>query len=349
MYLATSTIKKKFFLIFFIFSFFSASLMAGETKQQSQLSPVSVQVITVAEQRTASQLEVVGTVQAVERAAIAAKITGTISEMPVVLGSRVKKGDLLVKISVEEISARMLQAQAQLTQARRNLEREENLLKKKASTTETVKSMRDMFTVAQAGFREARTMLDYGTITAPFDGVVTSKITHAGDLATPGTPLLQLENDKDLQVVTGVPEGLVANIKLGDMLTIKVPAVAVQTSGKVAEIAPTTDPLSRTSAVKINIEHNDNLRTGQFARVSLPGKETGTLFVPVSAVVPFGQMDKVFVAEQGKARLRLVRTGVRTAGQVEILAGIHAGETIIISNNALLVNGQPLTIISNTQ
>lgn len=342
-------LKKSFLLLFLIFSFIPVSSRAGEEKQQLQLASVSVRVLTVAEQKIASQVEVVGTVQAVERAVIAAKITGTIADMPIVLGSRVKEGDLLVKISVEEISARVLQAQAQLSQAKRNLEREEKLLKKKATTTETVKSMRDMFTVAQAGFREAQTMLDYATITAPFDGVVTRKITYAGDLATPGAPLLQLENNKDLQVVIGVPEGLVANINLGDMLSIKVPAVGVQTRGTVAEIAPTTDPLSRTSAVKVNIEQNDNLRTGQFARVSLPGSEVRSLFVPLSAIVPFGQMDKVFVAEHGKARLRLVRTGVRIGDQVEILAGLNGGEEIIISNNELLVNGQPLTIVSHSQ
>ena len=341
--------KKIFSFVVFLFSFMAVNCQAVEENKQAALTPVSVRSLRVVEQKTAALVEVVGTVQAVEKAAIASKITGTIADMPVVLGSRVKKGDLLVKISVEEISARVLQAQAQLTQARRNLEREEKLLTKKATTTETVKSMRDMFTVAKAGFREAQTMLDYATITAPFSGVVTSKIAYAGDLATPGTPLLQLENDKNLQVVTGVPESLVANISLGDMLSVTVPAVGLQTRGTVAEIAPTTDPLSRTSAVKINIEQNDNLRTGQFARVSLPGTETTTLFVPLSAIVAFGQMDKIFVAERGKARLRLVRTGIRSGDQVEILTGIHAGEEIIISNNTLLVNGQPLNILSDTQ
>ncbi len=309
------------------------------------LPTVQVHVLTLERREIPSLVEVVGTVQAVQRASIAAKVSGFIAEIPVVLGSRVKKGDLLVKISAEEITARLLQAQAQLAQARRNLEREQKLLKKNATTPETVKSMRDMFAIAEAGYREARTMLGYTTITAPFDGVITRKIAHAGDLATPGTPLLRLENNSRLQIVTAVPEGVVGNIAAGDGLLVKVPAAGLTGQGTVAEIAPVADPRSRTVRVKLDIEQAEQLRTGQFARVSIPMKHTETLLVPDSAIVPFGQMDRVFVAEEGKARLRLVRTGERNDGNVEILAGLNPGDRVIVDNNRLLVNGQPLSIV----
>ncbi len=306
---------------------------------------VRVHVLTLEKKEIPSLVEVVGTVQAVQRASIAAKVSGFIAEIPVVLGSRVRKGDLLVKISAEEISARLLQAQAQLAQARRNLEREQKLLRQNASTPETVKTMRDMYAIAEAGYREAKTMLGYTTITAPFAGVITRKIAHAGDLATPGTPLLELENSSRLQIVTAVPESVVRNIETGDRITVKVPAARLVGQGTVAEIAPVADPRSRTTRVKINISQSALLRTGQFARVSIPMKNTETLLVPASAIVPFGQMDRVFVAEKGKARLRLVRTGERADGMVEILAGLNPGDRVIVDNNRLLVNGQPLSIV----
>ena len=97
-------------------------------------------------------VEVAGTLQAKESAVIAAKVTGVVTKVPVKLGSAVNAGALLVEIAAGEINARLSQAEAQLTQARRNLEREQNLLKKKASTTETVKTMRDQFNMALAGY-----------------------------------------------------------------------------------------------------------------------------------------------------------------------------------------------------
>lgn len=306
--------------------------------------PVTVSVATVSEQDAPVLIEVAGTVQAAERAAIAAKVTGVITRMPVVLGSTVKAGDLLVSISADEIAARLNQAEAQLAQARRNLEREQNLLQKNAATPESVKSLNDLYAIAQAGYREAKTMLGYATITAPFDGVVTRKNGHSGDLATPGAVLLQVENPAKLQVTTAVPESLVLGIRLGEALTVTVPAATVVVQGMVSEIAPAADPISRTAPVVLDLPATPSLRSGQFARVQLPGKGVKTLLAPSSALVPSGQMDRVFVVEGERARLRLVRTGLRHDGQVEILAGLNGGDTVITANNRLLVDGQALRV-----
>ena len=154
--------------------------LSEEKRQAADLPTVAVHVQTVQESSSHAQVELVATIQAVQQAAIAAKVTGTITELPVVLGSRVKRGDLLVKISAEEISARLLQAQAQLDQAKRNLAREQKLLKKNATTPETVKSMQDMFAVARASVQEAKAMLGYTAITAPYDGVITSRFNDEG-------------------------------------------------------------------------------------------------------------------------------------------------------------------------
>jgi membrane fusion protein (multidrug efflux system) len=309
-----------------------------------QLPPVKVRVLTVTAQEAPLQTEVVGTVQPVDRAAIAAKVTGTIEKMPVVLGSQVKAGDLLVKISAGEISARVIQAQAQLEQARRNLAREKKLLGKNAATAENVKSLEDMFRVAEAVYGEAKTMLGYTTITAPFDGQITSKSANVGDLATPGTTLLQLEDNRKLQVVTSVPEALVLQISPGDTLPIHIPAADIDIHGRVAEIAPSVDPLSRTAAVKLDIEESIKLRSGQFARVALSAPRKDTLFVPASAVQVFGQMEKIFVVQENRALLRLVRTGAVMNGQVEILAGLEPGEIIVAQEGSQLIDGQPVIL-----
>lgn len=321
-------------------------LVSGVGAQAQEASPalpvVAVRTSTVIEQTVPTLVEVVGTLQAVERAAIAAKVTGVVTQVPVVLGSRVNKGDLLVKISAREIAAQLNQAQARFKQAERNLSREGKLLKKNATTAETVKSMQDQYAVAKAAVQEVQTMLSYATITAPFSGVITAKNVHAGDLATPGTVLMRMENDQKLQAVCAVPESLVLQIRSGQTLTVTIPTAGLTIDGKVAEVAPSADPVSRTAQITIDLSYNEKLRTGQFSRVKLPGQTKTSLFVPDGTVLPRGQMERIFVAADNKAHLRLVRTGMRQDGLTEIVAGLNPGEIVICQNNEHLVDGQPI-------
>lgn len=289
--------------------------------------------------------EVMGSVRSVDQAVIASKITGTIEEIPVVLGSAVKAGDLLVLISAEEISAKAVQAKTQLEQARRNLERERKLLAKDAATPESVKSLEEMYRVAQAGYEQAKTMLGYTRITAPFAGLVTAKIANVGDLATPGQPLLHIENSSRLQVEASVPETLVLGMQQGQQLPVFVPAAGLKLEATVAEIAPRADPQTRTATVKLDIPFMPQLRSGQFARVTLPNATRESIYVPAEAVISFGQMEKVFVIRDNQAHLRFVRTGATHDDHIEILAGLEPGEEIAVTDTSELIDRQPVDII----
>jgi RND family efflux transporter MFP subunit len=313
----------------------------------SQPLPVAeVRVITVTGQAPQRQNEVAGTVEALHRATIGARISGPIEEMPVALGSAVKKGALLAKISAGEIRARVSQAETQLAQAQRNHAREKRLLEKEASTRETVKTLEEASLVAEAALRESRAMLGYTIITAPFAGIISQKMANAGDLATPGMPLLVLENSEQLQVVAAVPEGMVLKIRKGDTLAVSIPAAEFSQAGTVTEIGPAADSASRTALVKIRIDGDGDLRPGQYARVSLPDAAgVATFLVPKTALLRFGQMERLFVIENDTARLRLVRSGEHREGEVEILAGLNGGEQVVIQGGERLVDGQPVTIV----
>jgi RND family efflux transporter MFP subunit len=319
-----------------------------EAKHQASSPPplplVDVQVLTVAESETVSQNEVVGTLEAVQRATIAAKVTGTIAEMPVTLGAMVKQGDLLVKVNAAEISARLSQAETGVAQAKRNLDREQRLFAKNASTSETVNAQQDALKLAQAALSEARTMLGYITIRAPFSGRVSAKPANAGDLATAGSPLLMLENTDTLQAVAAVPEAQFQGIKPGDSLPVRVPAAKIDTIGLVAEIAPTADAASRTALVKMDLAPNPALRPGQFVRVIFPGATTKSLMVPTTALSLFGQMERVFVVADNQAHLRLVRSGMQRDGKIEIVSGLSPGEQVVVRGEGQLVDGQPVRV-----
>jgi membrane fusion protein, multidrug efflux system len=308
------------------------------------LPSLAVAVEEVREEVGRSRVEVVGTVEAVQKASISARISGQIVELPLVLGSVVKSGDLLVKVSAGEISAKVLQAEAQLAQARRNLAREKKLQKKGASTRETVKSLQDVTRIAEAVYTEVKTMLDYTMITAPFNGTITRKMANVGDLASPGVSLLEIENSDELQVMAQVPEAMILKVFIGDILSVRIPAAAITLLGEVVEVAPAADPMSRTAPVKIKIPVGPDLRVGQFARVTLENSAETTLVVAESAVIAKGQMDLVFVVEENIARLRLIRTGAAYDGDMEILSGLDPGEVVVVRGADKLQDGQPLTI-----
>lgn len=334
-----------------IFIIMLGMLLPGCEKEQTgmggnlqALPTVEVAACKVEKRIAENQVEIVGTVQAVVQAEISAKISGNIVAIPVDLGSRVKQGELLVEISAGEISAQVQQAKAQLEQAKRNLLREENLLKKNAATPEMVKSLQDSARIAEAAYRETLTMLDYARVAAPFTGIVTRKHANIGDLATPGKPLLNIEAENNLQVLTDIPEAMILQIDKGDRLKVFVPSVGLTVEGTVAEVSPTADPSSRTAPIKLRIPADEKLRSGQFARVTLAMAQAETLTVPAEAVVSFGQMQKVFVVIDGKARLRLVRTGAQGDDYVEILSGLEEEEMVIAGGNQTLLDGQPVII-----
>ncbi|HSH12374.1 MAG TPA: efflux RND transporter periplasmic adaptor subunit [Desulfurivibrionaceae bacterium] len=319
---------------------------AAEHAQPAVLPVKEVRVVSVSAQPAQQQNEVAGTVTAAESATIAAKVAGVITALPVNLGSAVRQGQVLVKISAGEINAQLAQAETQLAQAKRNLEREQRLLAKEAATRESVKNLEEAVRLAEAGLAQAQTMVGYTTLTAPFSGLVSEKIANIGDLATPGTPLLVVENNNRLQVAVPVPEALLARIKSGDLLPLSIPAANFSGSGKVAEISPAGDPASRTAIIKLALTA-PGLRAGQFARVTLPGDDASTaaaITVPAQAVVAFGQMEKIFVVENGTAHLRLVRTGERHDGQVEILAGLDGGAQVVSEGATQLSDGQPVRV-----
>jgi RND family efflux transporter MFP subunit len=196
--------------------------------------------------------------------------------------------------------------------------------------------------IARAAVTEAETMLGYAKVTAPFDGIITRKIADVGDLASPGRGIVEMEDPAALRVEANVPEGLVRLIKLGDQFNVDAIGLSAPVVAVVSEVAPASDPASRTALVKLDLQANPALRLGQFVRVVVPVGSKDSLRLPESAVVVRGQMEMVFVATNGAAQMRLVKTGRQSGGEVEIVSGLTAGERIVAAGGHDLMDGQPL-------
>lgn len=342
-------ILKKSSLILAILSLLVSAGCNDPAEKPATLSlpPVEVQVEPLTESLVPVQVELAGTVQAVEHATLSARVAGQVVELPVQLGTKVNKGDLLVKISAAEINARLVQAETQLAQAQRNLARESRLLEVDASTRETVKTLKELVQINEAARREAQAMLGYTEIRAPFAGTVTDKRIEVGDLASPGAPLLKLENGTAFEVVIQVPEAQSHSLNLESRLPLLVPTAGLALEAQVREISPSVDPISRTTQIKLALPAAPELRSGQFARVALIDSRAQTLMINRAALRQNGQMQQVFVAEQGLARMRLVRTGAEFEGRIEILSGLQAGDQVVISAIESLQDGQPLKVITD--
>ena len=309
------------------------------------LPSAQVQVITAELVNQPALSETMGRIRPVQRALLAAKVMGAIEELPVTLGQSVKAGEILARIGAGEISARVLQAQSQLNLARRDLERERDLLTKGASMADTVRGLEDRFAMAEAMVREAEAMLAYTTLRAPFDGVVARKLANAGDLAAPGTPLIEIEGTRGFEVEVALADSLTEKLTPGTPLAVTVPVANVTFTGELAELSSAADPAAHTVLAKITVPPGTAVRSGQFARVQVPGKPVPTLLIPNSAVSAYGQLERVFVASpDGRAVLRLVRTGSQRGNLVEILSGLDNGETVVTAPPDDLREGQRIEV-----
>ena len=285
--------------------------------------------------------EVVGTVRSKQRAVVEAKVSGRVLEYTATPGAMVKAGDLLARLENQEIQAKVDQAKAMLDQAERDFARQKQLIASNATTRQEFDAADARVKIGTGAVSEAETMMSYAKVTAPFDGVVTRKLADVGDLAMPGKPLLEIEAPTSLRFEADLPEAILDRVKLGEKMPVRLAKVI---EGTVSEISPVADPVSRTFRVKLDLPPAEGLRTGQFGRVSVPVAEVKLLLVPQSAVLKRGQMELVFVAQNGKAALRLVKTGKVLEGRIEVLSGLEEGEQVIVSETAKLTDGQPVTI-----
>lgn len=183
---------------------------------------------------------------------------------------------------------------------------------------------------------------EYAEVKAPFDGVVVERRAEPGMLAAPGMPIAVVEQAGVYRLEAAVEESRLGKIRPGMPVTVRLDAFDREIKSTVAEVVPALDPASRTFTVKINLGAAPGIKSGLFGRALFHFGERDALAVPASALVEDGSVVRVFVVEQDRARSRMVSTGVRAGGSVEILSGLREGETVIAPRPAGLADGAPV-------
>ena len=203
---------------------------------------------------------------------------------------------------------------------------------------------------ARAAIGVATAAESFSTMRAPFDGLVTERLTDPGNLAAPGTPLLRIESEGARQVVVRMDEARVAYLHTGDQVSVLIDALEepgeddTAVEGIVAEVARAVSADQRAFTVKVTVPAAVTTRSGSFARVVFRGTPRRALLVPARAIQRHGQVSSVYVAQDGVARLRVVQVGASSPGGVEVLAGLDPGESIITWSLTRLVDGASIAI-----
>jgi RND family efflux transporter MFP subunit len=210
---------------------------------------VQVRVAAVESHGFTATEEVVGTVRTRLHATVEAKVAGRIESLTAAPGQTVRQGQVLATLDARETQARLDSAKAVLDQAMRDLERVGKLLKDGAATPSELEAVQSRHRMALAAVSEMETILGHARVVAPFDGVITRKAVDVGDLATPGRPLVEIEDPTHLRFEADVPEALIDEISSGARLPVRIASRKDSIEGVVVEMAPVAEAVSRTYRV----------------------------------------------------------------------------------------------------
>ena len=182
---------------------------------------------------------------------------------------------------------------------------------------------------AEAELGSARTIEGYPRIMAPIDGIVASRTAEVGNLASPGVPLMAIDQ-VSYRLEANVQESEIHHVALGQSVRVRIEALGQELDGPVSELVPAADPQSRTSIVKIDLPQIAGLRSGLYAEARFSVDDRKAIVVPRSAIVDRGQLEAVMAIDGERiARMRLIKTGRETAAGVEVLSGLAEGEVYV--------------------
>jgi len=309
-----------------------------------------------------------GKVEALQTAQLSTRLMGTITRMYVKTGDRVRRGQTLASISSQDISAKraqtnaaILEAEANVKNAQKDFDRFTNLYNKQSASAKELDNVTLQYNAAKARLEAATQMKNevnaigaYSTITAPFDGVVTQRLADEGNMASPGMPLLVVEQNTQLQISATVSEDQVGQLKKGSKAQVEIKAVGKTIDCVVNEISPSSQMTGGQFEIKLSIPdaQKKDLYAGMYVNVFIPvtgaaaaTQPNGTVLVPTSSLVLNDQLTGIYtISSNNTALLRWVRTGKVYGEQTEILSGLAANETFIQKADGKLYNGVSVTV-----
>jgi RND family efflux transporter MFP subunit len=328
---------------------FTPGIPAGSARDVLPPAPAGAR-FTVHEQQVQRTEYAVGTIEPVQEVRLAARILARIKHLHVVhAGQQVQQDEVLVELDDADLraaeaaaGANLRAAEQALGQAQRDLERVRSLhgqqiasqeqLEQAETKAKNAAATRD---AAQQALQGASTALSFATIRSPLAGLVVDKLVNEGDVVTPGQVLMVLYDDKRMQLVASVREGLAERLQVGSEVAVRIDALDLDCHGKVSQIVPRAERGSRAFDVKVTGPCPPGIFSGMYGRLCLPLGTEPEIRVPGRAIRSIGQVDLVFVIDgDGRLQRRFVRLGDVHGDEITVLSGLATGETILADAKA---------------
>lgn len=301
-----------------------------------------------------------GVVQAVRQTTIAAQVAGSIVALDARAGDTVKAGQVLLRLDARAAEQTAAAGRAQVEAARaaqqiatKEFERQQELFKKNYISQAALDRAEAQYRATQAELQAqqanagaASTQSGFYVVRAPYDGIVSDVAVVLGDMAMPGRPLLTVYDPRRLRVAVALPQTVATKLASDARPRIELPALPAGRAWQepvMTQLMPSLDPATHTLELRLDLPAGlDGVKPGMFARAWLPGAATAAaaagdarVWVPARAVVRRAELTGVYVVgADGRPLLRQVRLGRAAGEQVEILAGVSAGERVALDPQA---------------
>lgn len=345
----------------------SISLLSCGSKDKGAITdnsaPISVKVSQVESSGIKSFVATSGKIEAVSNANLSTRMMGYVNNVPVKVGDKVRKGQLLVSVNNQDLQAKRAQVNASITQAtaafnnaKKDYDRFTALFVENSASQKELDDMTARYEMAKAGLEAANQMKNevnaqfaYVNISAPFNGTVTNVFAEKGDMANPGMPLVAMEAPGNFEVTALVPESEITQIKSGISIDVTIKSLGATVKGKVTEVSSSAKNTGGQYLVKAVLDKTDvNILSGMFATVQFPvaaKTQKSMVLVPKSAIVERGQLTGIYtVSSQNTAVLHWITVGKTLGDHVEVLSGLGIDEPYIISAEGKLFNGAKVSI-----
>jgi len=315
-----------------------------------------VAVVPVVAQRVDETVRLPGELQPYLNVDLYPKVTGIVEWIGVDRGSQVKRGQVLVRLMAPELSAQRAEAEAKL----RSDEITYGRLTTAAATPGVVapndlEVTKRTVEADRARVRSLKELEHYLVITAPFNGVVTTRNVHPGALVGPAggggaganPPLMRLEHTAHLRLVVPVPEQYTGEITPARSVKFTVPAFPGQTfHGTITRVAHSVDVKTRTMPVEMDVQNaSDLLAPGMFPEVEWPVRRSDlTLFVPTKAVVTTTDLTFVIRVRQNTVEWVRVQKGQAVGDLIEVYGDLQVGDAVVARGTDELRAGTKVTV-----
>ncbi|TCL56165.1 membrane fusion protein (multidrug efflux system) [Hydrogenispora ethanolica] len=349
---------------------------ASQQKNQTRSSVPMVRAVPVQPQPIRQTLKMVGNITADNELAVQPRISGRLVSLLVDEGSTVHKGQLLAVMDDESIRLQLQQSEASLGSTRANIhqaeldvaqskadrDRYQELLKERYISQRDFENVDNAYKTAQASLDALRSQLrgaernydllklqlNQTKVYSPTGGVVTHKLVTEGMNLTTGSTIVNVADLSQVKLVFHVDQKDAPALRKNTQVAFITDAYGEQRfSGQIDEVAPTYDSQTRTLNLSARIRNPERkLLPGMFGTAEiLLGEKTAALVVPVDAVVNQDGRQGVFVAAKNMARFRPVELGLMAEGRVEVVAGISAGDPVVVLGQNRLRDGQPVQLM----